>query len=149
MEAALYVLLFGSLSIFYIFRSLVSTHIGRLYRAVALLLMGVAGCGYVCIVFATLTSLSRLYSEIGKLPILNVIPMFYLAPVLVLAANGRLGHPITRSAMNWFAAFIHVGAQIRPMWIGSVEMDQCMSNGEPLYILRLVARDCHRGHFVG
>ncbi|MEM7364595.1 MAG: DUF2339 domain-containing protein [Pseudomonadota bacterium] len=139
-EAALYVLLFGSLSVVYVFRSLVSTHIGRLYRAFALLLQGVAGFGYVCVVFATLTSLSWLHSEIGELPILNMTLLFYLAPVLVFAANGRLGHPMTRSVMNLLAAcaaFIYVCVQIRHIWTGSVEMDQYMSNGE-LYTYSVV-----------
>ena len=139
-EAALYVLLFGSLSVVYVFRSLVSTHIGRLYRAFALLLQGFAGFGYACIVFSTLTSLSWLHAEVGEAPVLNMTLLFYLAPVLVFAVNGRLGHPMMRTAMNWLAAcaaFVYVCMQIRHLWTGSVELDQLMSNGE-LYTYSVV-----------
>lgn len=139
-EAALYVLLFGSLSVVYVFRSLVSTHIGRLYRAFALILQGMAGFGYACIVFATLSSVRWLHAEVGETPVMNMTLLFYLAPVLVFAINGRVGHPMTRTVMNWFAvaaAFVYVCIQIRHLWTGSVELDQLMTNGE-LYTYSVV-----------
>ncbi|MDH3691331.1 MAG: DUF2339 domain-containing protein [Gammaproteobacteria bacterium] len=131
LEAGIYMLLFGSLSVVYHLRSLVSQHLERLYKIYSYLLAVMALVSYGIILLKTLASSS--WVEVGDTPLLNMMLLYYGVPVCLGAAFYWFHEARFRSASIIFAgiaAFIFVSLEIRHLWQSTIRLDLPTDSGE-------------------
>ena len=135
LEAGLNTVLFGSITIVYIWRSRVSTKIGFLYRWFANLALTLACLNYLVILFATVFGFPWIHSEIGSTAIANLGLLFYAPPILLFLGLSKFDPPAFKS-WTWgaagFAAFVFINLQIRHLWNGSFYVFRDMANPELL-----------------
>ncbi|NKB99266.1 MAG: DUF2339 domain-containing protein [Pseudomonadales bacterium] len=132
-EVALYVVLFGAISVVYYRRSLASETIAWLYRMFTTAATAAALASYGVICLATTLSLSWVYQEIGTTPVLNLGLVYFGLPILIAYAIYLYGEPIFRTAAKWVAAvaaFVFVNVEIRHLWNATFDLSERVSQGE-------------------
>ena len=133
LEAGIYVLLFGTLSLVYYRRSLLSQNLKRIYRIFSGLLALMALFNYAAILISTLFSSPWITDEISQTPLLNLMLLLYGAPVILGVLYLFFHVPRVRSlaaAFSGVAAFIFISLQIRHLWQDTVSLHNPTSSGE-------------------
>ena len=140
LEVSLTMLLFGSVSIVYYRRSLVSENLQKLYGVFASILLGLALACYWIIVIRTLIQDPWVWEHISEAPIFNGLLLSFGSPILLALATWRFHNP-TLKKMALIAAgiagFIFVNLQIRHLWQGDIRLYQSMQSAE-LYTYSVV-----------
>jgi len=133
LECALYLPLFGILAVVYYRRSLVSGHLGRLYRYYAYALSALATLSYLVILGAVLGSDAWITESIGPRPILNATQLAFGVPVLVALAH-VLFHDrrLRRPALGFtgLALWVYLSLQVRHLFQGSISLQPAATNAE-------------------
>jgi uncharacterized membrane protein len=139
-EVAIYVSLFGLLSIVYYRRSLASESLVWLYRTYAYLLAAAAMLSYGLIIGATLMRNPWLWRHVSETPVFNLTILLYLAPVLVGLATYYLHDPRARKVallITGIAGFVYISMQIRHLFQGTIRLDTTFPDSE-LYTYSIV-----------
>ncbi len=135
-EAAINIALFGSLSIVYYRRSLVSETLRRIYVFFSHGLVAIALASYGYIGLRTLTNDVWVYGSVSSTPILNLLLAAYGLPILLGYLFSKFHDPTHRKLSLGFsglAAFIFISIQIRHLWQGSIRFDEPPTSDAELY----------------
>ncbi len=133
LEAGLYMVMFGSVSLVYYARSLVSEHLATFCRVFSRVLLALALLSYVIILFATLGSAQWLWGDVGRTPLFNLMLLLYGMPVVLGVLTALLHEPRFRAPATLFsgiAGFVFISLEIRHLWQGSVRLSLPTSDGE-------------------
>jgi uncharacterized membrane protein len=122
-EALINIALFGSLSLVYYRRSLVSSNLRRLYLVFSYLLLGLSVGSYLYIALMTATSDPWITDAVGSTPILNTLLAAYGVPVVLAYLFARFHYPGHRKraiGIMAVSAFVFISVQIRHLWEGTI-----------------------------
>lgn len=131
-EASLNTLLWGALSIVYVFRASVAGALGWLYRLLARVLMVLSVLSYLVLVVVHNPWWAT--SVVGDTPVFNLLLLAYGAPVLLALASARYSDlvPVRWSLCTAAVAFgVFTLLEIRHLWQGSsMTLSSGMGEGE-------------------
>jgi uncharacterized membrane protein len=139
-ELSLTMLLFGSVSIVYYRRSLVSESLQTVYVLFSYILLGLSVACYSFIVLRTLVQDSWVWEHIASTAIFNGLLLTFGVPIILALATWRYHNPSLKKAALVFAAiaaFIFVNLQIKHLWQGDIRLYQSMQSAE-LYTYSVV-----------
>ncbi|MBO6563449.1 MAG: DUF2339 domain-containing protein [Pseudomonadales bacterium] len=140
-EAVINISLFGSLSLVYYRRSLVSESLQKLYVVFSYLLAALALFSYGLIGVSTLVSDAWVWSAVGETPIFNMLLAAYGVPILLGYLFARFHDPNYRKQALGFsglAAFIFISLQIRHLWEGTIRFFDPPTSAAELYSYSVV-----------
>ena len=126
-EATINTLLWGALSVTYLYRARVSEALAWLYRLFSRILLGLS-----CLSYLTLVTVHNPWlggSEISATPVFNMLLPAYGAPVMLALVISWLPRLAPRSVSRWFAAgsfLLFTALEIRQLWRGS---DMALASG--------------------
>ena len=132
-EAALNVMIFGSLALIYYYRSSLSQTSQKIYQYYSYILMLAAISIYAIILTQTLDNDYSVWSEIGTTPIWNIILLAYGFPVVLFALAMHFYYPRLKVYFEYLtglAAFIFINLEIRHLWQGTLNLNLPTSDGE-------------------
>ena len=133
LEASLMMGLFGSLSIIYYRRGLVSENLRVIYQIFSRILLLLAGVLYYAILVAVLLEASWAWQSVDSRPVFNILLLSFGAPVLLGLLTRYLHEPaLGKAALGFagFAAFVFVNLEIKHLWQGSIQLYAPMGSAE-------------------
>lgn len=139
-EAALNVLLFGSLTLVYYLKANVSQTLAKWYRGYSFIQLGIASVNYGILLGAILIGDSWLTNAVGETPLFNILLLAYGVPVVIAYLVYKFYAPaIQKTALAVFSAgsFIFITLQIRHLWQATIDINLPTSAGE-LYTYSIV-----------
>ncbi len=144
-EASLDVFIWGTASLIYFWRAGQSQYMQKFYHIVSLIHLGLAGATYALIILLRDNPLwthnSAISSEIGILPLWNLLLLSYGIPTLIMAAWWYLRRDQYRyyaAAAAGLNALLFISLEIRHLWQqGAMSLNQHTSDGE-LYTYSVV-----------
>ncbi|MFO7528919.1 MAG: DUF2339 domain-containing protein [Marinobacter sp.] len=138
-EATINTLLWGALSLTYLYRARASESLAWLYRLFSRILLGLSCLSYLALVTVHNPWLGG--SVISATPVFNMLLPAYGGPVLLALVVSRLPGFGSRLVSRWFAAgsfFLFTALEIRQLWRGSdMALVSGVSEGE-LYTYSVV-----------
>ncbi|MCG7198832.1 DUF2339 domain-containing protein [Marinobacter pelagius] len=138
-EATINTLLWGALSLTYLYRARASESLAWLYRLFSRVLLGLSCLSYLAIISVHNPWLGK--SVIAATPVFNMLLPAYGGPVLLALVVSRVAGLGPRAVARWFAAgsfLLFTALEIRQLWRGSdMALTSGVSEGE-LYTYSVV-----------